>query len=325
MKQRIIIVIALILLLVVIGFMARDLFSGKSESSKNPYEYDLGDLKKSDTSLNRYDEIRQFRPGLEEIHGIAVDASDRIFVAGKNGVEVFDISGKRISGFQFEGNADCIAVDAAGNIFLGIDDHIEVYSKDGNLIRKWPPVNSESVITSVAITNLFVYVADAGMKTVYRYDHNGKLFNQIGQKDPENHIPGFIVPSPYFDVCIGRKGELWVANTGRHEMEQFSPDGKLVSAWGKASMTIEGFCGCCNPSHFTIFPDGSFVTSEKGIERVKIYHPDGTLKCVVATPLQFEEGTRGLDLAVDSKERILLLDPIKRQVRIFVKKPKNTK
>jgi hypothetical protein len=158
------------------------------------------------------------------------------------------------------------------------------------------------------------------MRIVYRYDHNGKLFNRIGEKDPENKIPGFIIPSPYFDVAIGRKGELWVANTGRHELEQFTPDGKLVTSWGKASMTIEGFCGCCNPSHFAILSDGSFVTSEKGIERVKIYSSGGSLDCVVATPEKFEEGTRGLDMAVDQKGRILVLDPVKKQVRIFVKK-----
>ena len=66
--------------------------------------------------------------------------------------------------------------------------------------------------------------------------------------------------------------------------------------------------------------DGSFVTSEKGIERIKVYGPDGIYKYLVASPDSFEEGTRGLDLAVDSQERILVLDPVKKKVRIFVKK-----
>ncbi len=322
MKQRIIIGIALLLLLVVIGFMVWDFFLSRPEGAANPYAYDLSELKKSDTALNRYEEALQFTPGLEEIHGIAVDPAGRIFVAGKNGVKVFDDSGKLLRKFKFDGYADCITLGLFGNILLGMGDHVEIYSAEGKLLEKWKPANSESVITSIAATGLFVFVADAGAKVVYRYDHSGKLFNRIGEKDPENRIPGFIIPSPYFDVCIGKKGELWVANTGRHELEQFSPDGRLVTSWGVASMAIEGFAGCCNPSHFAILADGSFVTAEKGIERVKIYSPGGVLKCVVATPEQFEEGTKGLDLAVDPKGRLLVLDPVRNQVRIFVEKLK---
>jgi hypothetical protein len=50
---------------------------------------------------------------------------------------------------------------------------------------------------------------------------------------------------------------------------------------------------------------------------VKVYNPDGTLVGLVAGPDSFEEMTVGLDLAVDSSDRILVLDPKKRAVRIF--------
>jgi hypothetical protein len=85
-------------------------------------------------------------------------------------------------------------------------------------------------------------------------------------------------------------------------------------------MAVDGFCGCCNPSHFAFLSDGSFVTSEKGIERVKVYSPRGVFQYIVAPPDAFIEGTRGLDLAVDSKDRIIVLDPEKKLIRIFVKK-----
>ena len=85
-------------------------------------------------------------------------------------------------------------------------------------------------------------------------------------------------------------------------------------------MTIEGFAGCCNPSHFIILEDGSFVTAEKGIARIKIYNRLGNLESVVAAPDQFIEGTVDLDLAVDSRQRIYTLDHKKNSVRIFTKK-----
>ena len=41
---------------------------------------------------------------------------------------------------------------------------------------------------------------------------------------------------------------------------------------------------------------------------------------VVAGAEQFDEGTVGLDLAVDSNQRIFVLDPKRKRVRIFAKK-----
>ena len=141
---------------------------------------------------------------------------------------------------------------------------------------------------------------------------------RIGEKDPERKIPGFIVPSPFFDVGISPSGDLWVANPGRYELEKYSPEGSLLSHWGESSMALEGFAGCCNPSHFAFLSDGSFVTSEKGIVRVKICYPDGRFRYLVAGPESFEERTKGLDLAVDCRGRILVLDPYKHLVHIFI-------
>ena len=85
-------------------------------------------------------------------------------------------------------------------------------------------------------------------------------------------------------------------------------------------MDLHGFCGCCNPSHFALLEDGSFVTSEKGIVRVKVYNRIGELASVVAGPEHFIEGTEGIDLAVGPDQEIYLLDPLKKMVRVFVKK-----
>jgi hypothetical protein len=85
-------------------------------------------------------------------------------------------------------------------------------------------------------------------------------------------------------------------------------------------MNVEGFAGCCNPSHFIILEDGSFVTAEKGIARIKVYNILGKLESIVAEPDLFIEGTVDLDLAVDSKQRIFTLDHKKKAVRIFSKK-----
>jgi hypothetical protein len=109
-------------------------------------------------------------------------------------------------------------------------------------------------------------------------------------------------------------------NPGRHAFEAYNFKGEQISNWNRTSMSIEGFSGCCNPSNIAMLSDGSFVTAEKGLERVKIHLPSGDFKSVVAAPELFEAGTIGIDLAVDSNDRILVLDPTKRLIRIFEKK-----
>jgi hypothetical protein len=320
MKQKIFIIAGLLLLLGIVFFISKDLFFPKGDDKSNPYEYDLDKLKKSDSLEVAFKEINQFTPGLDEMYGIAVDPSDRIYVSGTNGIEIFDNSGKPEKQIPVKGIARSIHVDNMGRIFAGVEDHIEIFDFSGKRIGKWKAESKSSILTSIAVTPADVFVADAGEKVVYHYDHDGKLINRIGEKDPQNNIPGFVIPSPYFDLGISHSGQLWIVDPGRHTLMNFSFDGKLISSWGKASMGVDGFCGCCNPSNFAFLSDGSFITSEKGIERINVYQADGKYKYLVAAPGSFEEGTRGLDLAVDSQDRILVLDPVKKKVRFFVKK-----
>ncbi|MFC1557956.1 hypothetical protein ACFL40_01235, partial [candidate division KSB1 bacterium] len=111
----------------------------------------------------------------------------------------------------------------------------------------------------------------------------------------------------------------WIVNPGRHSLENYTFNGDLRTSWGEYSIEIEGFCGCCNPSHIKVLDDGKMITSEKGIPRIKVYNRLGNLESVIAGPKQFIEGTEGLDLAIDSNERIYVLDPMKMSVRIFEK------
>jgi hypothetical protein len=316
MKQKIIILAALSVLLVLIIFAVKDFFFSKPGSS-NPYEFELDKVRTGDTSMAAWHETHQYKTSLSEIHGITADASGTIYISGKDAVEMLDAEGKQTGKFAIEGTALCIALNPEGNLLLGIQDHIEIWNRAGKLLARWNSCGDEAVITSIAASENNVFVADAGRKIVYRYDKKGNLLNTIGLKDPATGVPGFIVPSPYFDLGISNDGNLWVVNPGRHSFEKYTFEGKLLSSWSKASMAMEGFCGCCNPSNFAMFNDSMFVTSEKAIERVKIYNADGSFNSIVATPDLFEQGTKGLDLAVNKQNRILVLDPVKLVVRVF--------
>jgi hypothetical protein len=158
----------------------------------------------------------------------------------------------------------------------------------------------------------------------------GKIVKRIGAKDKELDIPGFVIPTPYFDLLVGTDGWLRVVNPGRHRIEAYTFDGYLEFSWGKFSSKIESFTGCCNPVSIAMLDDGSFITCEKGLVRVKEYDVEGNFVGVVATPKQLAGGRKiqicqypaqcqvgGFDIAVDSKGRVLVLDTVRNVVRTF--------
>jgi hypothetical protein len=191
-----------------------------------------------------------------------------------------------------------------------------IYDWNGTLIKRWNSYGENAVITSLAVSGENVYLGDAGNRIVYHCNTTGQLEQKIGEKDEHKGIPGFVIPSPYFDVAIDNNGFLWAANTGRHVFENYDPDGSIRTSWGTTSFKIEGFSGCCNPAHFAMMDDNSFVTSEKGMPRIKLYDQHGQFSGVVAAPASFT-GSLAPDIAVDKQNRVIALDFERQQVRIF--------
>jgi hypothetical protein len=328
MKQKLIIGISLILLLGVMGLIVADLFKRPSREQENPEMYSIEKLKIIDTSQICFREVKQFKTDMSALQGLALDLNLNVYVCGDQDVQVYNRDWEKTSGFRVDSDAYCIAPGAYGEIYLGLGDHIEVFDLSGARKAKWNAYNDRSFLTSIVVIGDEIFAADAENKVVLRYDRYGSLLNTIGKKDRENGIDGFIIPSMYFDIAVGPDSELWAANTGRHELERFSFDGKLISFWGKASMQLEGFAGCCNPVHFAIMPDGQFVTYEKGLDRIKLYNQAGEYACTVSGPVYTDEKSLATcsvsspvhDLAVDREGKVYALDGEKLLIRVFISK-----
>ncbi|MDA3822578.1 MAG: hypothetical protein PF450_08240, partial [Bacteroidales bacterium] len=173
--------------------------------------------------------------------------------------------------------------------------------------------------TSIAAGADLLYVADAGNRRVLMYDFDGGLKGEFTGQAESSAGHGFIVPSANFDLLVNSSGELWVVNPGKHAIENYDNDGNLLKFWQNISMKIEGFVGCCNPAEFAALPDGSFVTSEKGMVRIKIYDASGKMKSVVAAPEKFEEEGHAPEVTVDENGVVYALDFDRSMVRVFEK------
>lgn len=320
MRQKLIIAAAVILLGVVVYFMVTDMVYNPSANKENPYEYSIDDYKKIDSSDFCYKEIKRFIPTIEKLKALTIDQDDNLYLTGLQKVMIYNKNLEFQKGFKINSEARNIAVDNHKKLFIGVGDHIEIWDTDGNQTDSWNRYNERSLITSIALGEKSVFLADAGNKVILEYDFQGKLIKEIGKRDSINGRTGFIIPSPFFDLAIGREGELIAVNSGLHAFETYNSEGKLTSTWERTSMHLDGFSGCCNPSHMAVLSDGAFVTSEKGLVRVKIHEPTGDFRCAIAAPDDFEIGTKGIDIAVNSSDDIFIIVPSTKEVRVFSKK-----
>jgi hypothetical protein len=316
------------------GFATKRMIQSKPPSRPalgDEFTYDVSRFQTSDPALLRFDEIARFPAGLERARNIAA-ADDWIIVVGTGGIRKFSAKGEVLLSLPMENPVYSIAVRPSGEMLAGQNGMIRVLDPSGVELEVWSDLPDGCLPTSIAVAGETIYVADAGNRVILKLDAKGRKIGVIGTRDPERNIPGFMVPSPYFCVRMAPDGLLRVTNPGEHKIEAYTTDGDLELSWGKASYAIDGFCGCCNPVSFDVFPDGGFVTCEKGLPRVKLYDTHGTFCGVVAGPEAFPEylkaanaGTphslgSGIYAAIDPRGRVLALDVVGGEVRIMQRK-----
>lgn len=294
--------------------------SGLCRTSVDNYDDKMAAFGKTDPKLLMYREGDKIPTGLKTPRGIALDKAGRIYVVGDYAIRVFLGSGKHILDIRTAAEPHCIAVSDDGTIYAGMRDHVEVFDRTGVRTAVWDSAGKKAYLTSIAVTPSDVWVADASDRIVLRYSRGGQVTATFAAKDQAKNAPGLVVPSPYVDLMPAANGAIWVSDPGRHQLELYASDGRMVRSWGKESFAIDGFSGCCNPTNFAVLADGRFVTSEKGLPRVKVYSPAGKFEGVVAGREAFTPETAGLDIAADANGRILVLDPDARSVRVFLPK-----
>lgn len=282
----------------------------EGENTGNPYEYNVDVYKKTDKTLVLYEEKSSVKLPMEP-SGIAVH-SNIIYICGNQKLLLLGKENSIIKETSLPGKANCISISKEGKMYIGFKDYVAVYSKKLVKLAAWKKFKKKSLLTSIVAVKNYVFVADAGMREVLRFNLQGEIEKRIKK-------PRFIIPSPYFDMVLGAHDSLWIVNPGKHKIGNYTYDGELKFSWGKSSKRMEGFCGCCNPTNIAWLPGNMFVTSEKHLPRIKIYNSRGKFIGVVAGVEKFHDETAGLDLAIDHLGRILVIDPLKHTMRIFVK------
>lgn len=277
--------------------------------------------------------VRTYATGMGVIRGLAFDREGRLHVAGSEGVRVFEPNGDAGPHFQVKGLIAAIAVDEEGDIHLAQPKHVQHLSRTGEVRSVWGEGGSErgqfGHLTGIACSGGMLFLADAGNRRIARIAVNG---------DPVDEIEGFHLPSAYFGLGLDGEGSLYAGHTSKHRVERYDRNLELAGYWGEYGSKPEQFCGCCNPTHLAVFPDGRVATTEKGIPRLKVYSPDGGLLAYLnpsqlglapdaALMRQLDEspdgalpchdGWPGMPLAVSSENLLAVALPGEGEVRTY--------
>jgi tripartite motif-containing protein 71 len=207
------------------------------------------------------------RPG--DFHfpiGIAINAADEVFITDhlNNRIQKFDNNGKLLGHFAVLPNPGGIALDRSGNLYLThilasgkskdrTADHVSVYRPDGRLLRQWGESGSGpgqfNCPGGIAVArDGRVYVADQTNHRIQVFDSTGKFLlqwgeygnkpGQFGGKSSRNSRTG----GPQF-VAFDAAGHLWTTEGANCRIQQFTPAGKPLLAWGRAEDRPGGFGG----------------------------------------------------------------------------------
>jgi hypothetical protein len=306
MNKKIAAIFSVVIILTFMGYIIYDSITGRDGSQKG-----TAPVAKIVTE-DKWTESGEISSADGSLLSVATDSEGRIYLGGESFVTCLDKDHSKLWSLKTMAKIGALSV-AGDTVFAASAENISLISTGGELLDEWGPYESNSLITSVSANRNFVVFADAGIKRVFVLKKSGEVYSMMGQSDNK-----FIIPSPYFDVAITDDNTIFIANTGRRRVETWTADGRLLKYYGEPGSAPGAFCGCCNPAHFTILPQG-FVTAEKGINRIKILDNDGGFTEFVSSNNKFTASVP-LDLASSDGKTIYAADPVDSRIYVFKRK-----
>ncbi len=263
------------------------------------------------TIAGRGDAADRFRVSLR---GITFDAGDQLHAAGDSEVKVFDASGSLQRRWTTAGPAFTVAVSSDRRVFVGESRQIEIFDTAGRLLETWRDAVRLSRVCAIGFSGSDVLAADSHGRAIRRFDRDGRFLNDIGH---DNRTRGFVIPNGVLDFSVDDDGVIHAANPGKHRIERYTPDGRLLGHIGRfTGPDPSGFSGCCNPTNVTLSGRDRIFVTEKGEPRAKVYDAGGSLLSIVATGV-FDPNCKNMDLAVDSRGAVAVVDTVRLQIQVF--------
>ena len=132
-----------------------------------------------------YAETNRIAIDSRSVSALAVDADDKIYVAGDKAVFRFSPQGRLELRIPLSLEPTCLTVGnrqhmVPGRIYVGFVDHVEVFDANGLETAIWQGLGERARITSISSSEHYIFIADAGQNVVQRFDWEGKLLESFG-------------------------------------------------------------------------------------------------------------------------------------------------
>lgn len=278
---------------------------------------------------------------------IAITPKDELFVTDLNNsrVQKFTADGKYLSGFDLPGDTPprraCMiggmALDGEGLIYLAfmLKDKIAVYNEAGQVVREWGKrgAGDGELYQPGGIVirrDGTLFVADQCNHRVQHFTLSGQFLGKWGR---HGSLPGrFGGPEPAGSRFAGphflsqdSQGRLYTTEGVLGRVQQLSPEGEPLAAWGNKSSEPGGFGALpTRYSQSSFGPIGVMVDRYDRVwvsslnDRVQCFTPEGRFLFAAGSPGK-EPGqwARPHGMAMDSQGYLYVADAGNERIQKF--------
>ena len=244
--------------------------------------------------------------------GLALDKSGLLYASGDSEIKVFDPTGKVRSHWRTQRPALAVSLSPNGQVYVGEEGQIEIFDPGSRTARIWRDEKMLGRITAIGFTGGSVLAGDARGRAIRHLDAAGQALNTIGA---DSNVGGLLIPNGVVSFAVDSDGAIQTANPGKHRVERYTPDGKLLGHFGKFSFhDPAGFTGCCNPTNVAL-SDRIYVTEKAG-PRLKAYNPTGEFLGVIAADC-FDPNCKNISIAAGPRGLVYAADTVRLQIFVF--------
>ena len=252
-------------------------------------------------------------------YGVFADAG-RIYVTdpGTRLLHIFDMKENK---YLEIGEADKrefmspigVAVDNNGEIYLtdSLLKRIFIFDKNGKYLREIGSDDSFARPAGMTIDGEKLYVVDThGHKIIVFSKADGSFLFSFG-----THGSGkgeFNYPT---NICIDRKGQLYIADSMNFRVQIFDQRGHFISMFGKHG---DGSGDFSKPRGIAVDSDGHIYVADALFDAIQIFDKDGKLLLAFGNTGR-EKGKMILPagLFIDEEDKIYVADAYNNRVQIF--------
>ena len=192
-----------------------------------------------------------------------------------------------------------------GTVWAGEAGQIEIFDRAGKRVGVWRDAKKLGRVTAIGFAGEHILAADASDRAIRRLDRAGHWVNDIGK---DNNVNGLLIPNGAVSFAVDQHGVVHAANPGKHRVEQYAADGKLLGHIGRFGQNeAAGFPGCCNPTNVAV--SGAIYVTEKAAPRAKVYDFAGKLMAVIATGT-FDPNCRNMAIAASPRGQVWVADTV---------------